>query len=174
MRISATDAYGVTTEADLAQCDGSRLPPPFLFCGCWCNFFFTAPLSVQGFFTEGSPACLATDINEILYLCLIFLVEPSVSDIQTVAPTCPYFAEIYGRSLSIDRFQVSHFRPVVMDIEIGGRSKKFLGGQESAAVDQECMGSNASSHSFGLRLSLVGCLSLAGTGFLSGAADSLQ
>ena len=36
----------------------------------------------------------------------------------------------------IDRFQVSHFRPVVMEIEIGGRSEKSLGGQESAAVDQ--------------------------------------
>ena len=50
----------------------------------------------------------------------------------------------------IDRFQVSHFRPVVMEIEIGGRSEKSLGGQESAAVDQECMGSNASSCSFAL------------------------
>ena len=53
-------------------------------------------------------------------------------------------------SLSIDRFQVSHFRPVVMEIEIGGRFEKSLGGQESAAVDQECMGSNASSCSFAL------------------------
>ena len=52
--------------------------------------------------------------------------------------------------LSIDRFQVSHVRPVVMEIEIGGRSEKSLGGQESAAVDQECMGSNASSCSFAL------------------------
>ena len=60
-------------------------------------------------------------LNEMmLYLYLIFLVEPRVSDIHTVAPTCPYFvgggergggvakygharilanAEIYGRSL---------------------------------------------------------------------------
>ena len=52
--------------------------------------------------------------------------------------------------LHIDRFQVSHFRPVVMEIEIGGRSEKWLGGQESAAVDQECMGSNARSCSFAL------------------------
>ena len=43
MRRSTTD--GVTTEADLAQCDGSRLPPPFLFCGCWCNFFSPPPSS---------------------------------------------------------------------------------------------------------------------------------
>ena len=42
-------------------------------------------------FIEGRLASLATDINEILYLYLTFLVEPSVSDIQTVAPTCPYF-----------------------------------------------------------------------------------
>ena len=55
-----------------------------------------------------------------------------------------------GRVTAIDRFQVSHFRPVVMEIEIGGRSEKSLGGQESAAVDQECMGSNASSCSFAL------------------------
>ena len=61
-----------------------------------------------------------------------------------------------------------------MEIEIGGRSEKSLGGQESAAVDQKCMRSNASLHSFGLRLSLVGFLSLAGTGFLSGATDSSQ
>ena len=68
----------------------------------------------------------------------------------------------------IDQFQVSHFRPVVMEIEIGGQSEKWLGGQESAAVDQDGVGSDASSHSFGLSLSLVGCLSLAGTGFLLG------
>ena len=37
-----------------------------------------------------------------------------------------------------------------MEIEIGGRSEKSLGGQESAAADQECMGSNASSCSFAL------------------------
>ena len=37
-----------------------------------------------------------------------------------------------------------------MEIEIGGRSEKSLGGQESVAVDQECMGSNASSCSFAL------------------------
>ena len=55
---------------------------------------------------------------------------------------------------AIDRFQVSHFRPVVMEIEIGGRSEKPLGGQESAAVDQECMGSNASSCSFALSFPL--------------------
>ena len=53
-------------------------------------------------------------------------------------------------TIYIDRFQVSHFRPVVMEIEIGGRSEKSLGGQESAAIDQECMGSNASSCSFAL------------------------
>ena len=76
------------------------------------------------------------------------------------------------QQMILDRFQVSHFRPVVMEIEIGGQSEKSLGGQESAAVDQECMRSNASLHSFGLRLSKVGCLSLAGTSFLSGAADS--
>ena len=55
----------------------------------------------------------------------------------------------------IDRFQVSHFRPVVMEIEIGGRSDKSLGGQESAAVDQECMRSNASSCSFGLSFHII-------------------
>ena len=60
---------------------------------------------------------------------------------------------------SIDRFQVSHFRPVVMEIEIGGRSEKSLGGQESAAVDQECMHSNANSLIFGLCHSFVGCFS---------------
>ena len=48
-------------------------------------------------------------------------------------PKCTHLA------MRIDRFQVSHFRPVVMEIEIGGRSEKSLGGQESAAVDQECM-----------------------------------
>ena len=70
------------------------------------------------------------------------------------------FGTIFGKVLVrflrslryIDRFQVSHFRPVVMEIEIGGRSEKSLGGQESAAVDQECMGSNASSCSFALSL----------------------
>ena len=44
MRRSATD--GVTAEADLAQCDASRLPPPFLF--LWLlqlvQFFFSPPL----------------------------------------------------------------------------------------------------------------------------------
>ena len=58
--------------------------------------------------------------------------------------------EITGQGMPIDRFQVSHFRPVVMVIEIGGRSEKSLGGQESAAVDHECVGSNASSCSFAL------------------------
>ena len=43
MRRSATD--GVTTEADLAQCDASRLPPPFLFLWLLVQLFFTAPLS---------------------------------------------------------------------------------------------------------------------------------
>ena len=33
------------SEADLAQCGALALPPPFLFCGCWCKFFFNAPLS---------------------------------------------------------------------------------------------------------------------------------
>ena len=74
---------------------------------------------------------------------------------------------------SIDRFQVSHFRPVVMEIEIGGPSEKSLGGQESAAVDQECMGSNASLRSFGLSL-LIRLSFFARTGFLSGAATSSQ
>ena len=55
-------------------------------------------------------------------------------------PVLPEPNRIFGLlNLSIDRFQVSHFRPVVMEIEIGGRSEKSLGGQESAAVDQECM-----------------------------------
>ena len=49
------------------------------------------------------------------------------------------FMCIIEKVTAIDRFQVSHFRPVVMEIEIGGRSEKSLGGQESAAVDQECM-----------------------------------
>ena len=34
------------SEADLAQCGALALPPPFLFCGCWCNFFFQRPLNV--------------------------------------------------------------------------------------------------------------------------------
>ena len=38
----------------------------------------------------------------------------------------------------IDQVQVSHFRPVVMEIEVGRRSEKSLGAQESGAVDQEC------------------------------------
>ena len=70
--------------------------------------------------------------------------------------------------LPIDRFQVSHFRPVVMEIEIGGRSEKSLGGQESAAVDEECMGSNASSCSFALsfpiRLPFFFCRNLSHVG----------
>ena len=65
-----------------------------------------------------------------------------------------------GSASYIDRFQVSHFRPVVIEIEIGGRSEKSLGGQESAAVNQECMGSNASSCSFALSDSLFDCLFL--------------
>ena len=32
------------SEADLAQCGALALPPPFLFCGCSCNFFFQRPL----------------------------------------------------------------------------------------------------------------------------------
>ena len=75
----------------------------------------------------------------------------------------------------IDRFQVSHFRPVVMEIEIGGRSEKSLGGQESAAVDQECMGSNASSCSFTLSFPIYNSTAFfffAGTCLMSGAANS--
>ena len=46
MRRSATD--GVTAEADLAQCDASRLPPPFFFFWLLVQFFFTArPLYKQ-------------------------------------------------------------------------------------------------------------------------------
>ena len=78
-----------------------------------------------------------------------------------------------GKVSNIDRFQVSHFRPVVMEIEIGGRSEKSLGGQESTAVDQECMLSYASSLSF-WPLSFLVRLSFFGTGFPSGAADSSQ
>ena len=76
-------------------------------------------------------------------------------------------------SLPIDRFQVSHFRPVVMEIEIGGRSEKSLGGQESAAVDQECMGSNASSCSFALSFPIFDCLFFVGICLMSGAVNSL-
>ena len=75
----------------------------------------------------------------------------------------------------IDRFQVSHFRPVVIEIEIGGRSEKSLGGQESAAVDQECMGSNASSCSFALSFPIYSTaffFFFAGTCLMSGAANS--
>ena len=72
----------------------------------------------------------------------------------------------------IDRFQVSHFRPVVMEIEIGGRSEKSLGGQESAAVDQECMGSNASSCSFALSFP-IRLPFFVGTCLMSGAVNSL-
>ena len=60
-----------------------------------------------------------------------------------------------------------------MEIEIGGRSEKSLGGQESAAVDQECMGSNASSRSFGLSF-LIRLSFFFGTGFLSGAETRSQ
>ena len=76
--------------------------------------------------------------------------------------------------LYIDRFQVSHFRPVVMEIEIGGRSERSLGGQESAAVDQECMGSNASSCSFALSfpIRLPFFFFFAGTCLMLGAANS--
>ena len=35
---------GARSEADLAQCGALTLPPPFLSCGCWCNFFFQRPL----------------------------------------------------------------------------------------------------------------------------------
>ena len=35
---------GARSEADLAQCGALALPPPFLFCGCWCKFFFQRPL----------------------------------------------------------------------------------------------------------------------------------
>ena len=66
---------------------------------------------------------------------------------------CAIF-QLFGAA-SIDRFKVSHFRPVVMEIEIGHRSERSLGGQESAAVDQECMGSNASSCSFGLSFLII-------------------
>ena len=45
MRRSATD--GVTAEADLAQCDASRLPPPFLFLWLLVQFFFTARLEKE-------------------------------------------------------------------------------------------------------------------------------
>ena len=72
---------------------------------------------------------------------------------------------------SIDRFQVSHFRPVVMEIEIGGRSEKSLGGQESAAVDQECMGSNARSYSFALSFQ-IRLPFFAGTCLMSRATNS--
>ena len=35
------------SEADLAQCGALALPPPFLFCGCWCNFFSTPPCKTK-------------------------------------------------------------------------------------------------------------------------------
>ena len=78
----------------------------------------------------------------------------------------------FSDSTDIDRFQVSHFRPVVMEIEIGGRSEKSLGGQESTAVDQECMGSNASSCSFALSFPIFDCLFFSRTCLMSGAANS--
>ena len=46
-----------------------------------------------------------------------------------------------------------------MEIEIGGGSEKSLGGPESAAGDQECMGSSASSRSLACH-SLFDCLFL--------------
>ena len=54
-----------------------------------------------------------------------------------VAPRVHKNVLMYSWLHPIDRFQVSHFRPVVMEIEIGGRSEKSLCGQESTAVDQE-------------------------------------
>ena len=78
-----------------------------------------------------------------------------------------------GRMTAIDRFQVSHFRPVVMEIEIGGRSEKSLGGQESAAVEQECMGSNAGSCSFALSFPIRLPFFFVGTCLMSGAVNSL-
>ena len=77
-----------------------------------------------------------------------------------------------GYRPAIDRFQVSHFRPVVMEIEIGGQSEKSLGGQESAAVDQECMGSNASSCNFALSFPIRLPFFFAGTCLMLGAANS--
>ena len=78
------------------------------------------------------------------------------------------FPQNFQERFLIDRFQVSHFRPVVMEIEIGGQSEKSLGGQESAAVDQECMGSDARWCSFALsfpiRLPLFFCRNLSHVG----------
>ena len=34
----------------------------------------------------------------------------------------------------LDRFQVSHFRPVVMEIEIGGRSEKLVGKSQLPSI----------------------------------------
>ena len=59
-----------------------------------------------------------------------------------------------------------------MEIEIGGRSEKSLGGQESAAVDQECMGSNASSRIFGLSF-LILLSFFCWNRFFVGGSDSL-
>ena len=60
-----------------------------------------------------------------------------------------------------------------MEIEIGGRSEKSIGGQESAAVDRECTGSNASSCSFALSflIRLPSAFFFAETGLMSGAAN---
>ena len=49
-------------------------------------------MSVQGFFIEGSLASLATDINEILYLYLTFLLtREQVSVTFRQLPNLPVF-----------------------------------------------------------------------------------
>ena len=63
MRRSATD--GVTAEADLAQCDASRLPPPFIiFFVAVGAIFFTAPLVLLAPFILAGK-CLALAQFEI-------------------------------------------------------------------------------------------------------------
>ena len=81
---------------------------------------------------------------------LPFLVEPSVSDIQTVAPTCPYFggggggggvakygharilanAEIYGQSLNSHQFKrnftFSAHYPLLMLLPIASIPIRFV------------------------------------------------
>ena len=58
-----------------------------------------------------------------------------------------------------------------MEIEIGGRSEKSLRGQESAAVDQECIGSNARVVLF-CHVIPYSTAFFAGTCLMSGAANS--
>ena len=125
----------------------SRDPPRIMFCTytrITCHFGLDKPINQQPLQKHTSSA-----------FCICRFGDWNFSYTATLATKTfrllPLWRVLLTRFFEPwDRFQVSHFRPVVMEIEIGGRSEKSLGGQESAAVDQECMGSNASSCSFAL------------------------